>query len=675
MSGVAGGQRIKLEDVDRTFASFYANVLKKIPGFKKANLSGSVKAKSKEDFGDLDIIAQFDGVDKKEVKQNIINTVTSLSDRVIVPFKSPKYAGRKYYNAGELISILFPIDSKDGGEIQVDIIIALDPAEQEFKTSFLDLPAEKQGLIIGLAKAILLERDPSKVFKELGITNILTPKENQEYEFNLSSNKLTLRLVTLDNYKELDREDVWSTTDWSVIGRLFKGFNLDGTFEQLLNSINSKVRNPRSKRRIAGVFKTMVSVKSGEQGTPKGDNKLKAISQVDNTLTEAAGNEVVGVYAGGFKPPHKGHFKIASALAKKADRLIVFIGHIVRPGEPITAEQSAAIWKVYAKHLGVPVEIRLAPVTPVRSLYDWVDENIAELGKVLVGINADDPKDPGKYSYFSKYPDKYAKVQLLPVKALIEKEDQKLSGSDIRANADHLESLEWVPDVLSNVERKEILKALKASVAEMRIQSQMTQEVDALFENMFKPEPKAKQEGSSGTAIAATSAIPSKDRNKLVILYNRLRNILYEPDWNIEFLQDRIMISKKDPARIGYDYTPYMASILEYMHQQGMKITPLPEIKIRRDIAESADFFGKTAYYDPELKEVVLFVEGRHPKDVMRSFVHEMIHHMQNLEGRLQNITTSNTNEDSNLNEIEQEAYLKGNTTFRNWEDKVKQNG
>lgn len=675
MSGVAGGQRIKLEDVDRTFASFYANVLKKIPGFKKANLSGSVKAKSKEDFGDLDIIAQFDGVDKKEVKQNIINTVTALSDRVIVPFKSPKYAGRKYYNAGELISILYPIDSKDGGEIQVDIIIALDPAEQEFKTSFLDLPAEKQGLIIGLAKAILLERDPNKVFKELGITNIPTPKENQEYEFNLSSNKLTLRLVTLDNYKELDREDVWSTTDWSVIGRLFKGFNIDGTFEQLLNSINSRVKNPRSKRRIAGVFKTMVSVKSGEQGTPKGDNKLKAINQVDSTLTEAAGNEVVGVYAGGFKPPHKGHFKIASALAKKADRLIVFIGHIVRPGEPITAEQSAAIWKVYAKHLGVPVEIRLAPVTPVRSLYDWVDENIAELGKVLVGINADDPKDPGKYTYFSKYPDKYAKVQLLPVKALIEKEDQKLSGSDIRANVDHLESLEWVPDVLSNVERKEILKALKASVAEMRIQSQMTQEVDSLFENMFKPEPKAKQEGSSGTPIAATSAIPSKDRNKLVTLYNRLRNILYEPDWNIEFQQDRIMISKKDPARIGYDYTPYMASILEYMHQQGMKITPLPEIKIRRDIAESADFFGKTAYYDPELKEVVLFVEGRHPKDVMRSFVHEMIHHMQNLEGRLQNITTSNTNEDSNLNEIEQEAYLKGNITFRNWEDKVKQNG
>jgi hypothetical protein len=675
MSGVAGGTRIKLEDVDRTFTSFYNNVLKQIPGFRKANLSGSTKAKSKEDYGDLDIIAQFDGQDKKEVKQRIIDFITKQSDRVIIPFKSPKYTGRKYYNAGELISVLFPIEGKEGGEIQVDVIIALDPAEQEFKTSFLDLPAEKQGLIIGLAKVILLEKPVLKVFKELGITNVPTPGENQEYEFNLSSNKLTLRLVTLDNYKETNREDIWSTTDWSTIGKLFKGFKLDGNFEQLLNSINSKVKDPRSKRRIAGVFKSMVSVKSGEEGTPKGDNKIKAIQQVDQVLSEVANQETVGLYAGGFKPPHRGHFKIATELAKVVDRLVIFIGSTIRPGEPITVNQSTEIWKIYGKYLGIPVEIVQAPVTPVRSLYEWVDENIDQLGKILVGINSDDPKDPGKYSYFNKHPDKYSKVHLLPVKALIGKEDQKLSGTDIRSNIDYLESLDWTPDQLNSSDRRQILKSLKNTVNELRIQNRMIENVDSVMENMFKKSKKQTQEGSSGTPIAPTSAQPSKDRNKLVQLYNHLRNVLYEPDWNIEFQQDRVVITKKDPARISYDYTPYMASILDHMLQEGMKILPLPEIKIRRDIAESADFFGKTAYYDPNLKEVVLYVEGRHPKDVMRSFVHEMIHHIQNLEGRLTGIDTVNTNEDQNLNEIEQEAYLKGNITFRNWEDKVKNNG
>lgn len=66
---------------------------------------------------------------------------------------------------------------------------------------------------------------------------------------------------------------------------------------------------------------------------------------------------------------------------------------------------------------------------------------------------------------------------------------------------------------------------------------------------------------------------------------------------------------------------------------------------------------------------------NRHPKDVMRSFSHEMIHHHQNLQNRLQNISTQNVNEDDYLMEIEEEAMLIGNKLFRSWEDTVKSNG
>jgi len=115
-----------------------------------------------------------------------------------------------------------------------------------------------------------------------------------------------------------------------------------------------------------------------------------------------------------------------------------------------------------------------------------------------------------------------------------------------------------------------------------------------------------------------------------------------------------------------------MASILEYMIDEGMNIQPLPEVKVRKDLAESEQFFGKTAYYDPNENTIVLYTQGRHPKDVMRSFTHEMVHHIQNLEGRLGEIQTSNTNESDALLELEKEAYLVGNITFRNWEDKTK---
>jgi hypothetical protein len=89
------------------------------------------------------------------------------------------------------------------------------------------------------------------------------------------------------------------------------------------------------------------------------------------------------------------------------------------------------------------------------------------------------------------------------------------------------------------------------------------------------------------------------------------------------------------------------------------------------------NFLGKTAYYDPQKKMIVLYTYGRHPKDIVHSFSHEMIHHMQNLEGRIGNgnIKTTNTNEDDYLKKIEAEANLKGTMTFRNWTDSIKEDG
>jgi nicotinamide mononucleotide adenylyltransferase len=122
-----------------------------------------------------------------------------------------------------------------------------------------------------------------------------------------------------------------------------------------------------------------------------------------------------------------------------------------------------------------------------------------------------------------------------------------------------------------------------------------------------------------------------------------------------------------------FDYSPKIQSLTKYMINQGLNIQPLPKVKFVKDDDENAkDFFGKTAYYDSNNRVIVLYTMNRHPKDIMRSFAHEMIHHMQNCEGRLSNITTQNTNEGGDLPEIEREAYEKGNMYFRNWEDSIK---
>jgi hypothetical protein len=52
-----------------------------------------------------------------------------------------------------------------------------------------------------------------------------------------------------------------------------------------------------------------------------------------------------------------------------------------------------------------------------------------------------------------------------------------------------------------------------------------------------------------------------------------------------------------------------------------------------------------------------------------------MIHHIQNLEGRLGDIFTTNTLEDDHINDLEKEANLKGTMTFRNWTDSIEEDG
>jgi cytidyltransferase-like protein len=122
------------------------------------------------------------------------------------------------------------------------------------------------------------------------------------------------------------------------------------------------------------------------------------------------------------------------------------------------------------------------------------------------------------------------------------------------------------------------------------------------------------------------------------------------------------------------DYKQYIKELTKDMIRKGMNVTPLPKVIFKHsDVSNAKDFFGKTAYYEPQSQSIVLYTEGRHPKDIVRSFAHEMIHHMQNVEGRLGDITTTNTQEDDNLNDLEAEANLKGTMAFRNWTDKMQE--
>jgi phosphopantetheine adenylyltransferase len=174
----------------------------------------------------------------------------------------------------------------------------------------------------------------------------------------------------------------------------------------------------------------------------------------------------------------------------------------------------------------------------------------------------------------------------------------------------------------------------------------------------------------SGTKAREAAKISQDEFNKY------LPDELNEDELDIIYDYVKSVIKENKPPKPTspkHNYNDFIKSLTEYMLNKGMNIKPLPKVKfINNDVENASDFFGKTAYYDPNERLVVLYTNSRHPKDVMRSFCHEMIHHLQNCENRLTNISTDNTNEDGDLPEIEREAYEKGNMVFRNWEDSVK---
>jgi len=289
MSGVSGADRIKSRADFDQFLKSYLKVIKQFPGFVSIQPSGSYNSDpTKEDFGDIDLITHINSdLDKKALKKELAAYLSKLPDTVIVPFSSPKYVGRKFYNSGEIITVRYH-DAKLGYSVQVDNIIALDANEAEFKRGFLDFPAEIQGLVLGLVKVATIEEDPKKIFARLGIKNVPALQKNQEYEFNLSGAKLELRLVTYEpgTYKQANRESLWQSTNFADLKTLLYKYNVDADFDTLLAQIKSSLKNPRSKNRITGVFNSMISVKSGEVDTPKGDKKVVAIKKVGQVLSE-----------------------------------------------------------------------------------------------------------------------------------------------------------------------------------------------------------------------------------------------------------------------------------------------------------------------------------------------------------------------------------------------------
>jgi hypothetical protein len=422
----------------------------------------------------------------------------------------------------------------------------------------------------------------------------------------------------------------------------------------------------------------------------------------------------IALVPGGFKPPTVGHFALVDEVAKNPNigKVLVLIGHKTRDG--VTKEESLDIWNIYKKYLPPNVEIKTADnPSPISDVGSMIKNNPDTFFYPVVGIRGE--MDLGDLKRFKSMEGKYENFKPLIISS--EQGENRISGTNTRAaliGGEKERFQSYLPTELSQEEKDKVWSILTKTPIEEFVTPSELNNVERIADEWFedygidvqftKHFIERVNDERNGKPISAEeledlfTQTAEKYGEKLATLPDnyqavllKLRNDINLPfalnydDKNneVDLIAKTIMRKKNfqtsnpklalqeiyaEPSKFNYPHL--LKSLTEYMLNKGMNIRPLPKVKFIEDDVENAqNFFGKTAYYDPNNRVIVLYTMNRHPKDVMRSFAHEMIHHEQNCDNRLGNITTQNTNEEGDLPEIEREAYEKGNMTFRSWTD------
>ena len=119
---------------------------------------------------------------------------------------------------------------------------------------------------------------------------------------------------------------------------------------------------------------------------------------------------------------------------------------------------------------------------------------------------------------------------------------------------------------------------------------------------------------------------------------------------------------------------PLIQSMMSF-GQDRLGFQDPPSLFLRSDSENASDFLGKTGFYSPMQQEITAFVDQRHPKDILRSISHELVHHAQNCRGEFDEdmeLGEGYAQKNPHLREMEKEAYLEGNLILRDWEDNHK---
>ena len=109
--------------------------------------------------------------------------------------------------------------------------------------------------------------------------------------------------------------------------------------------------------------------------------------------------------------------------------------------------------------------------------------------------------------------------------------------------------------------------------------------------------------------------------------------------------------------------------------QKEMGFDRVPKLFLKNDSNEADNPMGKTGFYEPDKESITIYIGKRHPKDIMRSLSHELMHHTQKCNGDFDGANNMGeqgyAQNDPRLRTMEIQAY-QASIVFRDWEDSCK---
>ena len=168
----------------------------------------------------------------------------------------------------------------------------------------------------------------------------------------------------------------------------------------------------------------------------------------------------------------------------------------------------------------------------------------------------------------------------------------------------------------------------------------------------------------------------SANRKSFMSNLNNLKQGLDSANVKIEAI-DRSMGSMRVINRSSIDSGPIEEILKDFypFAKERFGFDKDPILELISDKENANDALGKTAYYNPADMSITIYVDKRHPKDIMRSVSHELVHHAQNCSGDLdisQHAGEGYAQTNPHLRKMEEDANLRGNMCLRDYEDRKK---